>query len=85
MSNNSVVNLENYIKLACVNAAVLDFINKKLYGEVLTIQDASVLDLNSKRAVKSLISQAFTRNTARLLVELNKLSVEQNNLKMEVK
>lgn len=74
------VNLENQVKLACVSAVLSDILSKKLYGEVLTIVDCSVNDLESRKAVKSLISQAFTRNTSRVLVELNKLSVEQKNL-----
>ena len=83
MNNN--INLENQIKLSCVNAALSDFINKKLYGEILTIADMSISDLTSRKAAKSFISQSFTRNTSRVLVELYKLSVEQNNLKSEVK
>jgi len=77
------INLENQVKLACVSAVLSDILSKKLFGECLTIIDASVLDSDSKRAVKSLISQAFTRNTSRILVDLEKLSVEQNNLKKE--
>ena len=81
---DSNINLENQVKLACVNAALLDFINKKLYGEILTIADMSISDLQSRKAAKSFISQSFTRNTSRILVELNKLGVEQNKL-LEVK
>jgi len=79
MDNNNIT-LEKQVNLACVSAALSDVLSKKLYGEVLTIVDCSILDPDSKRAVKSLISQSFSRNISRVLIELNKLSVEQNKL-----
>jgi len=70
------INLEKLIKLACVSASLENNLNKRLFGEVFTVLDASALDSNSKKAVKSLISQAFTRTRNRIEFELNNLSDE---------
>ena len=67
------VKLEKQLKLACVQAVITDQLGKKLLGEVLTLLDASVSDIESRKAVKSLVSQAFYRSSNRILLELNNL------------
>lgn len=69
-------NLEKEIRIGCVQSHFTESINKKLFGEVMTIVDASILDNSSKKAVKSLISQAFSRNTNVFFVELSKIDIE---------
>lgn len=68
--------LEKQVKLGCVSAVLEDEIKKRLFGEILTIVDASVYDLQSRKAVKSLISQSFTRVTSQVLNRLNSLGGE---------
>jgi hypothetical protein len=65
--------LEKKIKYACISASVTEFINKRLFGEIMTIVDASVSDTQSRKATKSLVSQSFTRVTRQFLTELNNL------------
>jgi len=68
--------LNKFVKISCVYAILTECLSKKLYGEVLTIVDCSILDPDSKRAVKSLISQAFTRTNNKISSELEKLPEE---------
>ena len=71
------VNLEKRVKLGCVSAVQGDLINKKLYGQIFTIIDATVSDLQSRKAVKSLVSQAFTSCTRDVLFSLNEMKEEK--------
>lgn len=73
----SEVNLEKKIKVGCVSAVLVDCINKKLFGEVLTIVDASSVNFESNKAIKSLISQAFSRASRQVMFELNNLQEVQ--------
>ena len=70
------INLEKKLKLGCISGILTENINKKLYGEILTIADSSISDPVSRKAVKSLISQAFTRITSRVMSELNNFREE---------
>ena len=65
--------LERKLKYACVSAVIAELINKKLFGEIMTIVDVSVSDTQSRKAAKSLVSQSFTRVTKQFLTELNNL------------
>ena len=67
------MNLEKLVKLACVSASLESNLNKRLFGEVLTIIDASYSDPQSKKAIKSLVSMSFSRVRDRVLSELNNL------------
>jgi hypothetical protein len=67
------LDLEKEIKVGCLASILVDTINKKLFGEILTIIDASGKDAESKKAMKSLASQAFTRNTRQLVLNINAL------------
>jgi len=73
------INLEKKVKLSCFSAAIAENIQKRLFGEVFTVLDASIADLSSRKAVKSLISQSFTRACNRIMSELNSIpeSVEK--------
>ena len=68
--------LNKLVKVSCVYAILTECLSKKLYGEVQTIIDASALDFESKKAVKSLISQAFTRSGNKIRTEIDKLPEE---------
>ena len=59
-----------------VKALISEWINRKLYGEALTILDASSKDVESRKAIRSLISQAFTRNTRQLVSSIDKIYSE---------
>ena len=67
------VNLEKKVKVACIQSILVDCINKHLFGEIMTIVDASVSDAESRKAVKSLVSQSFTRISRQFMSELNNL------------
>lgn len=69
----SEISLEKKVKIACVSAVLVDCINKKLFGEVMTIVDASSVNFESNKAIKSLISQAFSRVSRQVMFELNNL------------
>ena len=75
------LDLDKELKLGVILAFVSRHFNRRLFGEILTVIDASISDLESRRATKSLISQAFTRNTRELLLSLNKLE----DIKEEIK
>lgn len=71
------LDLEKKIKTSCLASVLIGQINKKLFGEVMTLIDASIRDVDSKKAMKSLVSQAFTRCTRQIVLEINELpSVE---------
>jgi hypothetical protein len=69
----SGLDLEKEIKVGCLASILVDNINKKLFGEILTIIDAVGKDAESKKAIKSLVSNAFTRNTRQLVLNINAL------------
>ncbi len=71
------INLDKRVKIGCVRAILLEQLNKKLFGNVLTIVDASVSDLASRKAVKSLISQGFSQVSRNIEVELNNLQEDK--------
>lgn len=64
--------LEQNVKIACVKSSLIENINRKLYGEVQTVIDASFSDDVQRKAVKSLISSSFTRNTQNMISDLIK-------------
>jgi predicted kinase len=66
-------NLEKKVKIACVVSVLEECLRKRLFGEIMTIIDASISDPDSRKAVKSLSSQSFTRISKQILVELNNL------------
>ena len=55
----SGLDLEKEIRTSCLASVLIEQINKKLFGEVMTLIDASIRDVDSKKAIKSLISQAL--------------------------
>lgn len=65
--------LDKSLKLGIVSAFISENINRNLFGEIMAVVDASSKDVESRRAIKSLVSQAFTRHTRELLFGLNKL------------
>ena len=67
------LNLEKVIKVGCIKSVLTDCLNKKLFGEMLTLVEAISPNQESSRATKSLVSQAFTRITGRIDSELNNL------------
>ncbi len=67
------MDLEKQVKLGCVNASLIENINRRLYGEILTICDASVANLQSLKAIKGLVSQAFTRHSRGFMEDLNRV------------
>lgn len=71
------LNLEKEIKVSCLASILVEQINKKLFGEIMTIVDASGKDAESKKAMKSLISQAFTRNTRQIVSSINELPAKK--------
>lgn len=73
------IDLKKKLPLACFSATFTENINKRLFGEIFTIVEVAVSDLESRKSVKSLISQAFTRASNRIMSELNRLpeSVEE--------
>ena len=72
------LDLEKEIKVGCVASILIDNINKKLFGEIMTIIDASGKDAESKKAMKSLTSQAFTRTTRQIVSNINDLPKKQS-------
>ena len=77
-SEKQETNLDKSIKLGCVKAALSEHLSKKLFGEVFTVIDASTINTDSRRAIKSLISQSFTRANNRIINDLENLSEEMN-------
>ena len=77
MSNN--MDLNKMVKLGCISAVLSDNINKKLIGEVLTIVDATACDVQSKKAIKSLISQSFSRISNKVMSDLVNLQEKEEN------
>lgn len=73
MSILDSLDLDKDVKLGVVSAMLSESINKHLFGEILTIVDASSKDVESRKAIKSLVSQAFTRNTNSFLLGLDKI------------
>jgi predicted metal-dependent enzyme (double-stranded beta helix superfamily) len=71
------LDLEKEIKVGCLASILVEQLNKKLYGEVLTIIDAVGKDAASTKAIKALISQSFTRNTRQLVLNINALPKKQ--------
>jgi hypothetical protein len=71
------VNYEKSLKLGCVSAILVENINRHLFGEVLTILDASISDPESRKASKSLVSQSFSRVSKRVMEELNNFKEEK--------
>jgi hypothetical protein len=67
------VDLEKQVKLACVSAALVNNISKHLYGELMAICECSFSNEIQQKAVKSLVSQSFTRNVRRVLEDLNQV------------
>jgi hypothetical protein len=67
------LDLEKEIKVGCLASLIVEQVNKKLYGEVQTIIDAVGKDAASTRAIKSLVSNAFSRNTRQLVLNINAL------------
>jgi hypothetical protein len=74
----SGLDLEKEIKVGCLASILVDNINKKLFGEIMTIVDASGKDAESKKAMKSLVSQAFTRSTRQIVSNINDLPKKQS-------
>jgi hypothetical protein len=74
----SGLDLEKEIKVGCLASILIDNINKKLFGEIMTIVDASGKDAESKKAMKSLVSQAFTRSTRQIVSSINDLPKKQS-------
>jgi hypothetical protein len=74
----SGLDLEKEIKVGCLASILVDNINKKLFGEIMTIVDASGKDAESKKAMKSLVSQAFTRSTRQIVSSINDLPKKQS-------
>ena len=72
------LDLEKEIKVGCLASILVDNINKKLFGEIMTIVDASGKDAESKKAMKSLVSQAFTRSTRQIVSSINDLPKKQS-------
>jgi hypothetical protein len=67
------INLEKKVKLGCIHSVIVDNLNKKLYGEILTICDASAKDVESRKAMKSLVSQCFSRISRNIMLEIDKI------------
>lgn len=67
------IDLEKKVKIGCISAILVENINKKLIGEILTIVEASSSDIESRKAIKSLINQAFSRISNKIMLELNNL------------
>jgi len=72
------LDLEKEIKVGCLASILVDQVNKKLFGEIMTIIDASGKDAESKKAMKSLTSQAFTRTTRQIVSNINELPKKQS-------
>ena len=77
------LDLDKEIKFGIISAFISEHFNRRLFGEIMAIVDASSKDLESRRAIKSLVSQAFTRHTRDLLSSLDNLEdikkEEKNN------
>lgn len=67
------LDLDKKITVGCLVSIITEQINRRLFGEVMTLIDASCKDVESKRAIKSLISQSFTRNTRQIVSSINDL------------
>ena len=80
MTNDFIagLDLEKEIKVGCLASILIEQINKKLFGEIMTIVDASGKDAESKKAMKSLVSQAFTRTTRQIVSNINELPKKQS-------
>lgn len=74
----SGLDLEKEIKVGCLAPILIEQINKKLFGEIMTIVDASGKDAASTKAMKSLVSQAFTRTTRQIVLNINDLPNKQS-------
>jgi len=72
----SEINLEKKLKLGCVKAVLTENINKKLFGRILTLMDASAKDVEQRKALRSLISRDFTEISNCVMSELNNLPDE---------
>lgn len=65
--------IDKSVKLGIVFPILTEYVNKKLFGEILTIMDASISTIESRKAVRSLISQAFSRNTEQVRSKLDEI------------
>ena len=73
----SIIDLEKKIRLGCVSAILMENISKKLFGDILTVCDASSKDAESRKAVRSLVSQSFSRVLNKINRDLDNLTDEE--------
>jgi len=68
------LDLDKKVNVSCLASIIIEQVNKKLFGEIMTLIEASSKDLESRKAMKSLTSQAFSRCTHQIVLSVNLLS-----------